>query len=684
MIILRRICFLLIALILSLTLSNINPLIEEPNSNNIKWIIIHAPAISRTSKGLTGVMTEIWVGIGPGTGDVFVSTMPLTEIDMQASVRIAALVACQILGVDYHKYNFYVKVYAPTSIMGGPSAGALMTIAFIALLANLTLFNNVTMTGMINPDGTIGPVGGIFEKANAAQAQGFKLFLVPYGQNIVLREIVIERKIGPFIIEEVKREVVNLTEYAQKHWNMRIVPVADIYEALKYFTGYTVSRPSIKTLIIPQIITSISKYLYNYIRNITIKEKELSFNTINGVQDSYLRAKLKDLYTSANNLFNKSIEYASNHLYYVAASKCFSAYILYHYINYFCKVLYYKTLSYNAIVSNYTIMYENLLNALQQMKVTKNNIDLIIGAYIRLKDAQDAFRKAINAYKERDYSDSLYWLAYATCRLYDIKGWLNVAKEITPQNATSIEEELEKLSYYYFSEARSVAIYAYTIISEAGLANQAYEWSKKAISYINDANEALSKKEYALALAEAIEALALASSSLNLFTPAIQSNKVIIKYLEKSREHAITSINEAMNVSYPILALCYYQMAESTQNVWDKILMYKYATFYSRIFLSLNTIKGSKIHPLQKIITKKKTTPSKKKTQSTSKPSTSNPKKYISELSKLLNSDFIKGFITGFITMCIIVVIVLSRKRQNTIDKRAKQESYIEYFSENM
>ncbi|MFP4006348.1 MAG: S16 family serine protease, partial [Candidatus Hadarchaeia archaeon] len=44
--------------------------------------------------------------------------------------------------------------------------------------------NGVVITGSISPDGEIGPVGGVKEKAEAAEAANMEIFLVPEGQSV--------------------------------------------------------------------------------------------------------------------------------------------------------------------------------------------------------------------------------------------------------------------------------------------------------------------------------------------------------------------------------------------------------------------------------------------------------------------------------------------------------------------
>lgn len=131
-----------------------------------------------------------------GTGQVFVATKPLAQTDMQGSARVAARVAAATLGVDWEDYDYLVSFRSDSTVIGGPSAGAVMTLALTTALHNLlspddpwTLDSGVAATGTINPDGTVGPVGGIPAKAEGAKAAGLRHFLYPAGLDVASTQV---------------------------------------------------------------------------------------------------------------------------------------------------------------------------------------------------------------------------------------------------------------------------------------------------------------------------------------------------------------------------------------------------------------------------------------------------------------------------------------------------------------
>ena len=109
-----------------------------------------------------------------------------------------------------------VEVSLDTDKIGGPSAGLAFTLTLLDRLTegSLTGGAKVAVTGTISLDGTVGPIGGLAAKAKAVQQTGVKYFLVPAAQG--------EEQIA----------------YAQSVVgdDVRVVPVADLAEALAFFT----------------------------------------------------------------------------------------------------------------------------------------------------------------------------------------------------------------------------------------------------------------------------------------------------------------------------------------------------------------------------------------------------------------------------------------------------------------
>jgi uncharacterized protein len=231
----RVLAIVAVVMLLTTGLSTTKALIEY---SVVKSITVYAPAVSSTGEG---VLSRIELAIAkPGSGRVFFSAIPYTEVETQGAARTAAYIASLIAGVEYSEYDYYVLLESTTPLVGGPSAGALFAIGFTALFLNTTLSSNVTMTGMINPDGTIGPVGGLKEKLEASSKAGFKTFLIPAGQRYYNYPVYEEIRVGPFLLRRVRYERVDLVEYGRA-LGVRVVEVSNVIEAFYYFTGFNLS-----------------------------------------------------------------------------------------------------------------------------------------------------------------------------------------------------------------------------------------------------------------------------------------------------------------------------------------------------------------------------------------------------------------------------------------------------------
>jgi len=132
-----------------------------------------------------GLVIPITVELSPGTGKVLVDIEnPSFILDTQDSMRLAVAEAAQMTNTDMSNYDVVFSVTTNISLIGGPSAGAAMTLATMALLLDKQIDPDVAVTGTIEEGGYIGPVGGIKEKAEAAKNYGITLFVVPVGEAI--------------------------------------------------------------------------------------------------------------------------------------------------------------------------------------------------------------------------------------------------------------------------------------------------------------------------------------------------------------------------------------------------------------------------------------------------------------------------------------------------------------------
>jgi len=186
-----------------------------------------------------GTLAEVWAEVHPGTGRVFITVNPQAELDTQESAEIAAHVAARLAGRPLILEDIAFTINAPTVIVGGPSAGAAMTVAAYGALTKRQPRTDVVVTGEIRPDGSIGPVGGLVEKLNACAEHGIKVFLIPRGERYVRVAVPVTRRASPapgvVIIERtVEWRVVDLVELGREK-GVQVVEVGHIEEVLPYF-----------------------------------------------------------------------------------------------------------------------------------------------------------------------------------------------------------------------------------------------------------------------------------------------------------------------------------------------------------------------------------------------------------------------------------------------------------------
>lgn len=207
--------------------------IEESKLMERRIVTVKVPAVDNQGNGVATILkVEAMNGEGKVLTDI---NQLLFWVDTQYSIQTAKTVAGNLTKADLSKTDLIYTIETEASIIEGPSAGAALALATIAVLENKSLNPNVSITGTINPDGSIGPVGGILAKAKASKDVGINIFLVPKGQGLqtVYKPVRQCEKIGhiTYCTIEYERESVDITEQS----GVEIREVSNVQEALKYF-----------------------------------------------------------------------------------------------------------------------------------------------------------------------------------------------------------------------------------------------------------------------------------------------------------------------------------------------------------------------------------------------------------------------------------------------------------------
>lgn len=195
-----------------------------------------AKVVAVSPKG-EGMMGDVIVEIQPGTGKVLVNTNPFLEPDTQYSAVTAVEIAKKIANADLKDKDVIVEFNINGTVVGGPSAGAAMTVATISAIENKPVKEGVAVTGTIESDGKIGKVGGILEKGDAAADNNYTTFLIPAGQNTFTyyEKKVTKTQRGGFVYYSTKLvpKTVNLKEYFESR-GLNVIEVSKIEDVIPY------------------------------------------------------------------------------------------------------------------------------------------------------------------------------------------------------------------------------------------------------------------------------------------------------------------------------------------------------------------------------------------------------------------------------------------------------------------
>lgn len=574
----KRIIPVLALILLLLPLANA----QCPEEGNT--VVLKAPAVSRTSSGeLIGVATDFVITVAPGNGHVYVETWPLAEVDMQASARLAAQVAGKVLGVDMSKYDVFIQVRSDAPIIGGPSAGGTMTVGIIAALKGWEVRKDVMMTGMINPDGSIGPVGGILEKASAAHSVGAKLFLIPEGQRIQVVQKTEQKQIGPIVQITSKSEKVDVVEYARERWGLEVKEIRDIYEAVYYFTGKKIEKPSVLGEL--KVDTSFLKDdalkdydetldYYKQVEN-KLKNSDVSYTTY-----SYLKSALDD----AKAKLDEAKKNLDEGMYYTALSLDFQARIAIRHVDWYLDVRTEGDL-------------ENLLNEVDnEIKDTEGYVSnltikgitmlqAVAASEERIEQAKSLLKDAWSSYYDGNYWDAISNAAFAYERVQTAKFWASLGERYAKGEIIE-RDAIKDTAREYLDNSRLIITYITSMFGETTL--------QDLVDLMNEGEEYYQDGKYSAAIFSAMEARIRAEIILD--TLGIDNETVLMDKLQKMKEDAKVAIATAQKEGiYPVLSLAYYEFAQSyekqggLENIQTAMVFYQYAKETSTVFLTTTT-----------------------------------------------------------------------------------------------
>lgn len=171
-------------------------------------------------------------------GRILIETNPFVEPDTQYSANTAVKVAENVTNISMSNKEIIFSFDTGSIVIGGPSAGAAMTLLMISALTGRQIKDDVMITGTISPDGRIGPIGNVIEKSDAAGMNKTSVLLVPPGQRTLTYydKKVIEKKVGGKIVYTPVyiQKHLDINEYTRETYNMSVKEVNQIEDVMRY------------------------------------------------------------------------------------------------------------------------------------------------------------------------------------------------------------------------------------------------------------------------------------------------------------------------------------------------------------------------------------------------------------------------------------------------------------------
>lgn len=479
----------------------------------------------------TGGIATITLEIKPGTGKIYLDSFPLTKLDTQISTRYANQIACDYLKEDCQRYDFFYTIRADASIVGGPSAGAAITILTISVLEADKLNKNTIITGTINSGGLIGPVAGLDEKISAAIQNDFEKVLIPKWQSDINLTIIKERNPDKAIT---------------------IIKVKTLDEAIFYFTGKT-PRKNGKDL---EISEEYSKKMQEVAQELCDRSEKLL---------EHVEKDNSELYNISLDFLNKSQNAGENH--YSKASYCFSANLKLREL----EMILYNQTELLEILNKTKDEHEKLISEIHEKNIeTISQFQTYIVVMERLNQAEESI-KLIN---QENISGKL--VAYASERLYSAKAWSEFF-DIEGQKINLDTKHLTEACLRKVAEAEERTSYIELYIP--------LEFTGNMKNNLKEAFEDYKNKDYIMCIFKAGKAKAEANMMLTVLT--INEDELETVLLEKFEAIKEIVIEQEEKNMFPILGYSYYEYAASllTHDKISSLTFTEYALEFSRLDL---------------------------------------------------------------------------------------------------
>ncbi|MFH0874437.1 MAG: S16 family serine protease [archaeon] len=493
-------------------------------------------ATSELDDSQVGSTADVFLEVKPGSGRIFIDSFPLTKLDTVMSTRFANEIACDFLDKDCNHYDFFYTIRANAAIVGGPSAGAAISLLTISVLGDIPLDKKSAITGTINSGGLIGPVGGLSEKVLAAKEFGLTKVLIPKWSTLN------------------DTEIENLT----KDSSVKIVKVSNLREAIFEMSGKRIGK----------------EYTLTVSEDYSWQMKNISEAICKRTMSLFFTEKNTTLIFDSKELYQKGNEAINEGNYYSAASYCFGANVKLKYA-YFLEKTYTKSNVAKLIsdAENKTKTYKKSVSKKEIKSFT--DLQTLMVVTERIIDAEDYLNlsRTLLAENASKINVSLFNLAYGEERLYSAYSWatffgtpgvnFNLDKDTIKNSClnkvSEVEERIEYIRLYIplpFDEIKKELAFAHRDFLNEDYSNCLYKAS-------------MAKSEVDIIL-----------NTMGL------SNSEITNLIEERQKEAEQIIGRQIeNNVFPIVGYSYYDYAISLKETdkFSSLLYMEYAIELSKL-----------------------------------------------------------------------------------------------------
>lgn len=567
---------------------------------NAKTYKIKLLAVAEQQGNFTGKMADLFLELNPGSGRVFMDTLPLTKIDTQISTRFANQIACNYIDADCSIYDFIYTIRADSSIIGGPSAGAAIAVLTMSALQNLGLREDIAMTGTINSGGIIGPVGAVKQKIEAAAKNKINRVLIAKGATLY-DEIEEKRLVQEINIEEgdnnndntnnntvdnnddINNNVINdnntkadITAIINnqtdnpannktldlkgfsKELSVELVEVATLDDALFEFTGKRFFE-DYGNIVIDESYLDTMKEIANGIcsRTKELYDKVSEYQNVTNINQGK--------FEFSKNLSLQALTAFENKSYYSAASLCFGANVQ---LNTILNRL--RNITKDSALEQVKVIESSIEELRKRIDNTKKRTITDLQASIivkeRLAEATELLEKIKESIKNNK-SDFADLLSFSTERVYSAVSWSHFFNK--PGKAVNIDNDrIKKACEQKINEAEERINYIGLVFPQ--LIDESYADLESAKQEFAEKNFEQCLQKASLAKAQADSVLSVIGVSEQHFD-GLLDNRVTV-----ARNQIVKSANKG---AFPILGYSYFEYANTLrkQDRYSTLIYLQYA-----------------------------------------------------------------------------------------------------------